>query len=373
MNVSQEKEDDTMRVLHILNNGGVSGSERHVEELASAQRMIGDRVGVLCMTGEFPAGSLRSRGVDVVVDPQVSPDSTLSSGTLAAARKIAMKRIRDFDPEVVHVHSRWAGTIVVPPALLEGVPVVYTHHSLDCSPFLLAASVQGLQFPVIAVSEASAERLRLRLGTSSHITCVPNGVRPTTPLADAEVKNGSRQTIALVGSLIPVKGIDIVILALRLIYDIRGVERTPTLNVFGQGWEECTLRILAEQLGVEDLVRFRGEKLGAVNAQMGADAIIIASREESAPLVLLEAMHAGIPVIASSVGGIPEILPDASFGLTFAAGSYRELSARIMDTIDDPSAAASRARNAQERYWTEYTAEVMAQRTRAVYAHAQSG
>jgi glycosyltransferase involved in cell wall biosynthesis len=181
----------------------------------------------------------------------------------------------------------------------------------------------------------------------------------------------SRQTIALIGSLIPRKGIDVALLALRVICDVRGFDKAPVLHVFGQGREEYALRLLAQQLGIDHLVRFRGQHVGIVNARMGVDLIIIPSREESTSLVLLEAMHAGIPVVASSVGAITEILPTADYGLTVPAESHHELAGAVMKVLDDPDAAASRAREAQERYWAEYTADLMAERTRAVYEDAR--
>jgi glycosyltransferase involved in cell wall biosynthesis len=356
-----------MRVLHALSNYGVSGVERHVEALATAQQRAGDRVGVLCDADEFPAGALGSVGVEVIVDSRTSPEVTRWPGALAPARAVALEHIREFQPDVVHVHARRAGTVVVPPALLEVMPVVYTNHSLDCSPFLVAEALQEHMFPVIAVCQASAERLRERLGSRALVRCVPNGVMPTSRSPSPVMKYEARPSIALVGSLIPRKGIDIALLALRVICEFRGFEQAPVLHVFGRGGEERELLLLAEQLGLESLVRFHGERRGVVNALLGVAAVIVPSREESAPLVLLEAMHAGIPVVASAVGGVPEMLPSNDFGLTVSAESHRELADGIMETLDDPDAAARRARNAQQRYWSEYTADVMAERTRAVY------
>jgi glycosyltransferase involved in cell wall biosynthesis len=356
-----------MRVLHVLSNYGVSGVERHVEALATAQRQAGDSVGVLCDAHEFPAGALGSADVQVVVDPRISPDVARWPGALAPARDVALNRIREFAPDVVHVHARRAGTVVISPDLLKVMPVVYTNHSLGCSPFLLAEALQKHLFPVIAVCQASADQIRKRLGPRAFVRRVPNGVMPTSPSTSLVRKHESRQSVALVGSLIPRKGIDIALLALRVICDARGFEQTPMLHVFGRGGEKRELLLLSEQLGLENLVLFHGERRGVVNALLEVAAVIVPSREESAPLVLLEAMHAGVPVVASSVGGIPEILPTDDFGRRISVESYTELADGIMEALDAPDVTARRARNAQARYWSEYTAAVMAERTHRVY------
>jgi glycosyltransferase involved in cell wall biosynthesis len=170
-------------------------------------------------------------------------------------------------------------------------------------------------YRVITVSSALREAL-LGLGLASeHVTVLRNGVdlELFKPIAAEQARRelglGSGPLVASVGNLVPGKGHDIVIEAATLLPEV-------TVLVVGDGGQRVSLTRLADRLGVAGRVRFLGSvpqaRLRAVYS--AADALALASAREGWPNVLLEAMACGTPVVATNVGGIPEIVTKPEVG-----------------------------------------------------------
>ncbi len=146
---------------------------------------------------------------------------------------------------------------------------------------------------------ASTLRERGYLRKNAQIEIVHNGAPSLSPVGarEADVE------LVCVARLDHHKGIDVLLRALALLPDPR-----PRLDLVGTGLQETELRHIADRLGLGSHVRFRGQqdrqRIEAILA--GAIALVLPSRSENFPLVILEAMQAGIPIVATRVGGIPE-------------------------------------------------------------------
>lgn len=169
---------------------------------------------------------------------------------------------------------------------------------------------------VITVS-AALRRTMIELGVSpDHISVLRNGVdlslfRPISR-SDARRELGlpaEGTTIASVGNLLPVKGHELVIAAAKLLPDIEAV-------IVGEGPQRSTLQRLIARLGLDQRVRLLGAMPQARlrSVYSACDALVLASSREGWPNVPMEAMACGIPVVASRVGGVPEIISDPRFG-----------------------------------------------------------
>ncbi|MBS2552408.1 glycosyltransferase family 4 protein [Catenulispora sp. NL8] len=355
-----------MLVLHVVSNNGVGGVERHVQTLAAAQRALGTRVEILCPARDHFVTEAESLGLSVHIDPALAPGTDAGDTALAAARSAFLRHLRRLTPDVVHAHSRRAGTVAMASAISLGIPAVYTHHSLDVSPFLQAEHVLGRRYPIVAVSTASATLLRQRLGPDADVRVVPNGIPADSPPMQTH-DLPPRPSLAVVGRLTPEKGVDQAIIALRHLVDHQGAEQAPALHIFGRGTEERTLRLLCQHLDLTGRVHFHGSRPGVLAIRLPVNALVIPSRSESAPLVLLEAMRSRIPVVATDVGGIGDVLPSDRYGVVVPAGSPEELARGILPVLADPERAASRADAAHERFIDEFTADRMALRTLDLY------
>jgi glycosyltransferase involved in cell wall biosynthesis len=157
-------------------------------------------------------------------------------------------------------------------------------------------------------------------------------------------------TLLSVGNLVPLKGHDVVIKALPVLPEI-------TLLIVGNGPNRAALEQLAQDLEVNDRVRFLGtmphERMCEVyNA---ADVLVLASEREGWPNVLLEAMACGTPALASSVGGIPEVIRSPAAGLLLTDRNPQTIADSIKTLLQDPPARAETRAYAEGFDWSQTT------------------
>jgi glycosyltransferase involved in cell wall biosynthesis len=185
---------------------------------------------------------------------------------------------------------------------------------------------------------------------SDAVHVVHNAVEPVAPARAMPLALRTRYRIATVARLVSWKGVD------TLLHVLAALSADVGLVVAGSGPEHDRLRRLAAELGVQDRVCFAGrldaEQVAGVLAQ--CDALVLNSGYEGLPHVLLEALQAGVPVIATRVGGVDEILGDGQGGILVPPGDRLALEAAIRAVLADPDWRRARAREgpvvAQERF-----------------------
>ena len=257
-------------------------------------------------------------------------------------------------PEIVHSHF---GGALLPGARKRGIPRVYTeHYSLtnlaSPPPEELARERETYALADRLLCVSSPLQSSIRRNTGAEATVLPNIVdtacffRPTPPGSE-----GDGFCFASVGSLIRRKGFDLLLDALGILRE-RGL--CPEVKIIGRGEEEPALRSQAEALGVARQVEFTGFRPREEIAEIfhSADAFVLASRRETFGVVYVEAMAAGLPVIATACGG-PEDFVSEKNGVLVPA--------------EDPSALA----DAMERlmlHRNEYDSAAIAARVRETYA-----
>lgn len=289
--------------------------------------------------------------------------------------------IRDFlrshPVDVFHGHAGWGwedpdGFAIAHEAGIEAV--VLTHHL----PFLLhdrrkarrlvdvAASVDHH----IAVSDG-VRRSYERIGVPpAKFTTVPNGIEsreagPGRAAARRRLGLDDDQLVVLTaGRLVKMKGQRYLIEATQSL-----LERFPRLIVviLGRGGMQQELADLAEELGVASAVRLPGHRRDARMLLDSADVFALPSRSEGMPLAAIEAMDAGIPVVATRVIGSEEVVLDCVTGRLVPAEDSSALGAALADLLADPVKRAAYGAAGRRRYHDEFPVELMAERTAAVY------
>ena len=156
------------------------------------------------------------------------------------------------------------------------------------------------------------------------------------------------------GEFRPVKGIDVLIDALA---HLHRSGRVVTATLVGDGPERDPLRTQVKRLGLADVVQFK-PAMPARQAQTLGRIMVIPSRAESLPYVVLEAAAAGLPLITTNVGGIPEIYGTLTGGLV-AADDVDALARTIARTLDHPDVTAETARRLRERVATSFSVDSM--------------
>lgn len=203
---------------------------------------------------------------------------------------------------------------------------------------------------VIAVSNALAERVREIVPEHPNVHVLANGVDAEVFAPSdqrAEVAREDEPLVLSVGNLIPLKGHHLVIEALSRLNGAR-------LMIVGHGPMKNELVALAERLGVRERVEFVPEVQRAELVEMyrSAAVTVLASSNEGMPNVVLESLSCGTPVIATSVGGIPEVLKPPDGGVLLSERSSPAIARAVRDCLDSPRDAQRVRETVADRSWT---------------------
>jgi glycosyltransferase involved in cell wall biosynthesis len=267
--------------------------------------------------------------------------SYLLSGTLKTWQAVRKERA-----EIIHAH--WViptGLIaVIVGKYLSNKPVVVTAHRADITVFpqkswfarLAAGFVLNRADRVVAVSNLLKERIGSEYGVEeAKIEVVNMGVN--SGLFKRRDKSAVRRKLGLpaqkkivlfAGGLIRVKGVEYLLGAASL---LAGELNEVLFVIVGTGSLERDLKSMAERLGVSEFVRFVGERPhGEIPLWVScADVVAIPSLDEGLPVVLMEALAAGVPVIATRVGGVPEVVSEGVNGFLIKPGDCEALAERV--------------------------------------------
>jgi glycosyltransferase involved in cell wall biosynthesis len=190
-----------------------------------------------------------------------------------------------------------------------------------------------------------------------------NGV--TADEFDPIVKAADATDIVYVGEFRHIKGADLLIDAVAR---LRADRKPVTLTLAGDGEELAALKAQVQKLGLTDAVHF----IGHVKARYGFSkgrVLVVPSRGDSMPYVVIEAAAAGIPMVAANVGGIPEIIGSHTEAL-FAPNIVGAMADAIETALDDPDAALVRAKSLRERIFLHFSQKAMVEGVLAGYRDA---
>ena len=360
-----------MRILHVFRSP-VGGLFRHARDLAKAQQAAGHEVGIFCDAtsgGETGAELLKEAeqycalGITRVVMQRLPgfADFKCASALKALAR--------DKKAQVLHGHGAKGGLYARLAARRIKIPSVYSPHggSLHyqwknpagalylATEKLLAKRGSGLVF--VCEFERKLFEKKIGLGGKPAVV-VHNGLWPSE-FAPA-LANVNARDFLFVGEVRHLKGIDILLDAIVLLRP----ELHVTLSVVGDGPELESYRKRVVALRLTDQVRFEGRKTIREAFKLGK-VLVVPSRHESFPYVVLEAAAAAVPLIATAVGGIPEILPER---MLVAQANAKLLADRLRHYLDNGPEVQTEARALSAKLVSEFAAPAMAKRITEFYS-----
>jgi glycosyltransferase involved in cell wall biosynthesis len=216
---------------------------------------------------------------------------------------------------------------------------------------------------VIAVSNAVAEHARRMGGHSTRVTVIPNGV-DTSLFYPKPDRRSIGPTVIFVGRLVTNKGPETLIRAAPTVLACHPQAR---FVLVGDGPLRARLQKQVHQLGIEHAVQFLGTRHDVPQLMREAALFVRPSSLEGMPLTVLEAMASALPVVATPVGGTPQVLQDGVNGLLVPVDDSTELANAIVKLLDDRSLAEDMGRRGRELVENSYTWDTVVERTESLY------
>ena len=368
------------RILHCL-RAPVGGLFRHVRDLVEEQTARGHIVGVMC-DSESNDALTEGRLAELARHAQLGLHRVRMSRQIGLADLGATRRagalVVSLDIGVVHGHGAKGGAYARLAALRlkrKGRPVaaIYTPHggSLHYHPSSPQGRVYGaLERGLARVTDAivfesaySERMFTARIGARVPLSrVVHNGLRPAE-FAPHHPRDDAAELL-FVGELRRLKGVDLLLEAMRELRTARPVRAV----IVGAGPDATELQAQANALGLTEAVRFMGA-MALIDALPLGRMMVVPSRAESFPYVVLEAAAAGLPLIAADVGGIGEIVAGTDTALV-VPNSAPALAAAIRAALADEAAAHARAGRLKQRVAERFSVARMTDGVLDLYAEA---
>ena len=368
-----------MRIAYVVTRAdAVGGATIHVMEMARAMMERGHCAEVF-IGGDGPSSRLMAQA-GVPVRPLRFLRRAVHPGRDLLALFELTAALRCFRPGLVSTHTAKAGCIGRAACAHLGVPAVHTPHGLP-----LGARMPGLRGTLFQAAEQVAaswaravicvcesERklaLAYRIAPPQKLLVIPNGVRDIpAELRASPGANGARTAIVSVARFEEPKDHATLLRALALLPRLEW-----ELELVGDGPLLPACRALAASLGIAGRVRFSGYLPDVAKTLARAHIFALSSRSEALPRSVLEAMRAGLPVVAANVGGLPELIDSGRNGLLVPPGDDAAFSAALAGLIADAGRRLQLGMAARLAYEARFRLERMIEETVAAYEMALGG
>lgn len=361
-----------LSVAHVLAPAPFGGLETVVSTLAPALVREGAEVTVCLVLTPGQAGdhsvarALRDTGV--TVECWEVP----VRGYREERRRIA-ELVDRKAPDIVHTHGYRPDVVDAPVARRMGVPTVTTVHGRVGGTWKgrVYEWVQTRAFrafdAVVAVSEKLERELEAEGVPTDRLHLVPNAWEPSLPPLS---RQAARRRLGLpdevpvvgwLGRMSPEKAPEVLALAAARVRD-----DSALFSFIGDGPQRRECEGLVRDEDLAERVYFHGEMPDASRLLAAFDVFVLSSWTEGTPMALLEAISAGVPVVTTAVGGVPDVVSDSEAHLC-GAGSFEAISRAIDDVLDRPEEALARARAAKRRLEAEFAVAPWARRHLDLY------
>jgi glycosyltransferase involved in cell wall biosynthesis len=361
-----------MRIAHLIETDGPGGAERVVADLAGSLQAAGTyNVVFLPARGEgWLARQLAGSGVAIEPFHLTAPLSPPCAREIAAAFRRHRVEVAHSHEFSMAVYGAWASWLMRLPHVITMHGSRYYAGRLQRRVALRAAMAQAHQ--VVAVSHQLADRLSADLFVRRrHIAMVSNGVRhdaaPRAPVRHELGLGPDDRLLVAIGNLYPVKGHQVLIDALARLRD-----RHPSVHlaIAGRGDLAGDLTARARELHLAERVHLLGLRPDVAAILAAADVFVQPSLSEGLPLSLLEAMFAGLPVVASDVGEVGAALAGGDAGVLVPPGDASALARALDSVLRDSARARDLGERARRRATAEYDVSHMVGRYASIYEQA---
>ena len=356
-----------MKILYLITRAERGGAQVHLLDLIRGFR---EKCEIEVAAGEdgFLLEEAQRLGVGCHVLPSLVQPVSPRMDLRALRELVAL--LRKSGPDLIHAHTSKAGILGRLSGWLCHIPAVFTAHTWSFAEGTswkwkligapcerLAALVGG---PIINVSEANRElALRYRVASPAKLLTIHNGIPDEFP--DGRLDRDETPAILMVARFAPQKDHALLVEACAQLRD------PFRLQFAGTGDKLAEIERKIEECGLENRVEFLGDRSDVSQLLRRASIFALASNWEGFPLSILEAMRAGLPVVASDVGGVREAVIDGENGFVVPRGDRSGFARALQALLDDQSLRARMGRRSRRLFEEHFTLERMLRRTFDLY------
>lgn len=371
MHMAKERDPNRKRVLYLITHGAMGGAQSHLLHLVSQlNRSFEIHV---AMGGRGPLwGKLTDEGIPLHFIPSLVRDVAPVKDLKSLVEIV--KLLRQVKPDLITIHSSKAGLLGRLASHICKVPAIFTAHGWAFTDgvkeskkriYLMAETIAAnWSEKIICVSDHDYQ-LACRLSTTheTQITTVHNGVPTGSGLYLAQPAGENPVRLIMVARFSEPKDHR---LLLKAIYELQA-DKNFQLDLVGDGPLLSHYQKLVSQLKIDDRVRFLGARPDVPELLAKSQVFILASKWEGFPISILEAMRAGLPVIASDVGGTGEAVINDETGFLVPRDDDETLKSKLRLLINDSGLRVKMGKNGRERYLKNFTLDHMIKKTVAIY------
>jgi glycosyltransferase involved in cell wall biosynthesis len=377
--------DSPVRVMRIIARLNIGGPAIHVSLLTAGLNDAVFRSRLVTGVISASEGDMSDLAHQLKVDPVVIPwlGREISPFDDLRALFALIRLIRQERPHIVHTHTAKAGFLGRVAAFVCRVPIiVHTFHGhvfrgyfnpLKTRLFIwLERLAARLSSVILTVSEGLRDDLvAFRIAPPERIRVIPLGL-PLADLAHLDSLRGmfrrelgcltETPLIGIIGRLVPIKNHELFLMAAQCV-----LQAMPQAHfvIVGDGERRAELEGLVSQMGISDQVHFTGWRRDLPRIYADLDAVVISSHNEGTPVSLIEAMAAGVPVVSTAVGGVPDVLKDGELGTLVSPADAQALADAILEILK--AGRGPRTEQAQNWVLERYDAARLVADMRALY------
>ncbi|MDA8235325.1 MAG: glycosyltransferase [Clostridia bacterium] len=366
-----------IKVLHVIGGGEIGGAEIHILHLLkNLDRQIFD-IRLCCLFPRPFAQAAEEAGIPVDVINMKN-----KFNLLAVARMIKIIKERRID--IVHTHGVRANLVGRLGAKLAGVKhIVTTVHSILEQDYpaplarfankVMEKLTEGYVERFVTVSDLLKKDLQTKGINPDKVVTIYNGINPEDFQSDrvaTDVRGRFRipvevPVVGIIARMHPVKGHGVFLQAAK---EVLTQLPQACFLIVGSGFHRPWVEAEAERLGLRKNVIFTGFMDDIPGVLAALDVLVISSLSEGFGLTAVEAMAMGVPVVATRVGGLPEIITHKENGLLVPAGDAGKMAKEILWLLENPVAGEAMAQKGRATVAEKFTVQGMAQQTQALYA-----
>ncbi len=361
-------------IVHVLSSFGVGGQERVALDLAIGQKQRGHRVSVISLAPP-PDGAM----ADEFREHGIAVDRVEKRGGLDPTLVPRLARVlRQLRAQVVHTHNPLPLIYGAPAARIAGAAAIHTKHGRNPAGRanrLLRRAAAQLAHAFVAVSETTAEQAREQHDAPrSRMHTIANGIRLDRYHPDTEARAAARVELGLgdatvvghVGRLDSYKNQAMLVRAMAPMLSSR-----VRLVIVGDGPARGEVEAAIAALPDPRWVVMTGRRMDVPRLMPAFDVFALSSQTEGLPLVVPEAMAAGLPIVTTAVGGIPTVIDEGETGLLVPVDEIA-LRKALAALADDPERARTMGTRAREVALERYSSERMVDAYLVLYQNAIS-